>query len=64
MAPRARYDGPYLEVNVFDPLTGEKLDTVKRGGLLSNDVPAKTRDELLEGEDWTEVKDPSTAKKD
>lgn len=63
MAPRARYDGPYEEVNVFDPYTNEKLDTVKRGGLLSADVPAKTRDELLSSEDWTEVKDPSGSSK-
>lgn len=59
MAPRARYDGAHEEVRVIDPYTNEQLDVVKRGGLLSTDVPAKVRDDLLSREDWSEVKDPS-----
>lgn len=60
MPGRARYDGPYLEIDVFDPENpNRKIDTVKRGGLLSASVPAAVRDDLLSREDWTEVKDPS-----
>lgn len=59
MPDRARYDGPFEEIVVIDPHTNELLDTVKRGGLLSKDVPAKVRDELLAREDWTAVKDPA-----
>lgn len=63
MAPRAKYVGPYDEVVVTDPYTNQELDRVVRGGLLSSDVPAKFRDELLTTEDWTEVKDPSGSSK-
>jgi hypothetical protein len=62
MTDRARFDGPHDEVLVIDPYTNELLDTVKRGGLLSKDVPAKVRDELLARDNWTAVKDPSGAK--
>jgi hypothetical protein len=59
MAPRARYDGPYLEVRVVDSETNQEIDVVKRGGLLTADAPAKIRDELLGREDWSQVKDPA-----
>jgi hypothetical protein len=62
MPDRARYDGPFEELLVIDPYTNELLDTVKRGGLLSTDVPAKVRDELLARDDWSAVKDPSGSK--
>ena len=58
MSKRARYDGP-SEVLVFDPeanIYAGPIDRVKPGGLLSADVPARIRDELLEREDWSEVK--------
>jgi len=58
MSKRARYDGPYEEVAVFDSEAGinsRPVDIVKRGGLLSADVPARIRDELLAGPDWNEV---------
>lgn len=63
MPERARYDGAHESVHVIHPETNELLDTVKRGGLLSTDVPAAIRDELLSREDWTSVKDTNTAKK-
>ena len=56
---RARYDGPHQDgVLVFDPeaaVHAAPIDHVKPGALLSQDVPARIRDELLEREDWTEV---------
>lgn len=58
MSKRARYDGPYEEVLVFDPedgAYGKPIDTVKRGGLLSADAPARIRDELVKSDDWSEV---------
>ncbi len=58
MSKRARYDGPYEDVHVFDSEAGIEappIDTVKRGGLLSADVPARIRDELLARDDWNEV---------
>jgi hypothetical protein len=58
MSRRARYDGPHEEVHVFDPeasVEAPPLDRVKRGGLLSADVPARIRDELLSTEWWSEV---------
>lgn len=64
MPGRARYDGPHLEVRVVDPYTNEEVDVVKRGGLLSAEAPAKIRDDLLSREDWSEVKDPSSSKKE
>ena len=62
MSKRARYDGAYEEVFVFDSEAGvhaPPIDKVKRGGLLSADVPARIRDELLGREDWNEVKQAS-----
>ncbi len=59
---RARYDGPHQDgVLVFDPeadIHAGPIDNVKPGSLLSQDVPARIRDELLEREDWTEVQHP------
>ncbi len=59
MTKRARFDGPHDEILVFDPEAGVyagPIDAVKRGGLLSVDVPARIRDELLARDNWTEVK--------
>lgn len=58
MSKRARYDGAHEEVLVFDSeasIYAPPVDTVKRGGLLSADVPARIRDELLDRDDWTAV---------
>lgn len=65
MPKRARYDGAYEEVAIFDPqadVFSGPVDIVKRGGLLSADVPARIRDDLLAGDDWTEVAGPTPAK--
>lgn len=62
MSKRARYDGPHEEVAVYDSEAGinaRPVDIVKRGGLLSADVPARIRDELLGREDWSEVQQSS-----
>ncbi len=62
---RARFDGPHDEILVFDPQAGVyagPIDSVKRGGLLSTDVPARIRDELLARDNWTEVKQPDQTK--
>jgi hypothetical protein len=69
MSKRARYDGPYEEVAVYDSEAGVEsrpIDIVKRGGWLSADVPARIRDELTAGPDWTEIQQTSgsTTKKD
>jgi hypothetical protein len=69
MTKRARYDGPHTEVAVFDSEAGiyaDPIDIVVRGGLLSADVPARIRDELLQSPDWAEVKqsDQSSTKSD
>lgn len=59
MTKRARYDGPHEEVAVFDSEAGVYADpvaVVQRGGLLPADVPARIRDELLQSEWWSEVK--------
>jgi hypothetical protein len=63
MTDRARFDGPTDDIVVIDPVTNELLDHVQRGGLLSKDVPAKVRDELLARDNWTAVKDPSGSSK-
>lgn len=66
MSRRARYDGPHLEVAVFDPkgtVYDGPIATVERGHLLPAETPAYIRDELLAREDWTEVKDPGTPAK-
>ena len=55
MSKRARFDGPHDAVHIFHPETNEHLDTVQRGGLLSADVPAAIRDELLQRDNWSEV---------
>lgn len=64
MSQRARYDGAYEEVFVYDPETGNQVvvDTVKRGGLLSKDVPARIRDSLLDTPEWTAVDGPGSSK--
>lgn len=69
MSKRARYDGPHEEVFVFDPedergVYGAPIDTVKRGGLLSADAPARIRDELIKSDDWTEVEQASGSRKE
>jgi hypothetical protein len=58
MSKRARFDGPHDDVFVFDPeasVEAPPIDHVKRGDLLSNDVPARIRDELLARDNWSEV---------
>lgn len=65
MSKRAKYVGPHPEVDVYDPHTGEKVDTVRHNGLLSKDAPAYVRDSLIvdgdksEFSDWKEVADPA-----
>lgn len=59
MSRRARFDGPHDDVFVFDPQApadAAPIDHVVRGGLLSTDVPARIRDELLARDNWSEVK--------
>ena len=57
---RARYTGPFNEVVVQWP-PGETRPsetqswTVKQNDWLPDDAPAKLRDELLAGADWSEV---------
>lgn len=70
MSKRARYDGPYPEVLVKWP-PGETADTeetaewtVKQGGLLPAEAPAKLRDELTASDYWSEVDQASAAKKE
>lgn len=69
---RARYTGPFSEVVVQWP-PGETRPsesqswTVQQNHWLPDDAPAKLRDELLQGPDWSEVEQPtdtSTKKKD
>lgn len=59
MSKRARYDGAHEAVDVHyppdAPIDQQESVTVKRGGLLPDEVPAKVRDELLQREDWSEV---------
>lgn len=67
MSKRARYDGPHEEVVVIDSQEGinaRPLDVVKRGGLLKADAPARIRDELTSGPDWTEVEHADSKKSD
>ena len=67
MSKRARYDGPHDEVLV-DLSEGDinrigvDYVTVKRGGLLPAEVPAKIRDELLSNPDWSPVEQASGKK--
>jgi hypothetical protein len=67
MSKRARYDGPFPEVLV-DLSEGDVNSTdhvtVERGKLLPDSVPAKIRDELLAGPDWSEVKQADQTKTD
>lgn len=69
MAKRARYDGPHPGVHVevagtYDEngvLVKEGAEFyVERGHLLPDDVPAETRDNLLDTDDWSEVKQQTT----
>lgn len=58
-AKRARYDGPFQEVQVQDSEAGiySEVYVVKRGGLLPLEAGARVRDELLQDADaWSEVK--------
>lgn len=57
MSKRARYDGGYADgVFVEDQYQeGAPVYHVKQSGLLPQDASAKLRDELLAGEDWTDV---------
>lgn len=70
MSKRARYVGPFDEVNIGWPpgaVYPEKKWTVKQGHWLPEDAPAKLRDELLRSEDWSEVEqqaDTSSKKKE
>lgn len=57
MSKRARWNGSD-EIRVFDPeasVYDPPIDTVVPGGLLSDSVPARIRDELLKRPDWSEV---------
>jgi hypothetical protein len=69
VSKRARYDGPYTEVVVHWPPgeTAETEDkqswTVKQGGLLPAEAPAKLRDELTASEFWSEVDQSSGSQK-
>jgi len=68
---RARYDGPYEEVAVFDPEAEDgvyagPVAIVKKGHLLPDDVPARIRDEFLKAANpfWSEVNQADQSKKD
>lgn len=68
MTKRARYDGPYDEVAVFDPehedgVYAGPVAVVKKGAWLPEDVRAPIRDELIATGYWSEVKQADTAKK-
>ena len=68
MSKRARFDGPYESVTILWPpgaVNPENTWTVERGHYLPDDAPAKLRDELTAGSDWTEVDySPPGAKKE
>lgn len=58
MPKRARFDGPSDDIQIYDSEEGPyaaPIATVKRGGYLPEDVPARIRDELLARDNWTEV---------
>lgn len=64
MSKRARYDGPnpvLVDLNEGDVTKAPNFVQVEPGHLLPADVPAKIRDDLLKGDDWTEVSGPSTS---
>ena len=61
---RARYLGPFEEVVIQWPpgeTVPEKKWTVKQNDWLPDDAPAKLRDELLDGPDWSEVEQQPAA---
>lgn len=65
---RARYDGPYDEVAVFDPehedgVYAGPVAVVKKGSWLPEDVRAPIRDELIASGYWSEVKQADTSSK-
>lgn len=65
MSKRARYDGPHESVLVYDSegsVYDPPIAEVKRGGLLPADAPARVRDDLTSGDDWTEVEHADGAK--
>lgn len=55
--PRVQYIGDY---DAVDLVIDGKEQTVEKGKQI--DVPAAIRDELIERDDWSEVKDPGGAK--
>lgn len=65
MAKRARYDGPWAKTRVSWP-PGETIPEyealIEKGHLLPADAPAKLRDSLVAGDDWTEVEHASGKK--
>jgi hypothetical protein len=68
MSKRARYDGPFAEVRVTWPPGAaypENEWLVKQGHQLPAEAPAALRDELVKGDDWSEVDQATpTGKKD
>ena len=65
---RARYDGPYDEVSVYDNehedgVYAGPVAVVQRGHLLPDDVRAPIRDELIKGGYWSEVNQADQSKK-
>ena len=69
MSKRARYVGPFDEVKIGWPpgeIHPQQTWLVKNNHWLPDDAPAALRDELLAGEDWSEVEQPAptTKKKD
>ena len=66
MSKRARYDGPWPKARVTWPpgeTAPEQEWLVEPGHLLPADAPAKLRDELVRGDDWTEVEHSSGQKR-
>lgn len=58
MTRRAKYNGPFEEVRVDlgeGDVNANEWATVKRGGLLPADAPARVRDSLLTTDEWSEV---------
>lgn len=69
MTKRARYDGPYEEVAVYDAehedgVHAGPVAVVQRGHLLPDDVRAPIRDELIKGGYWSEVNQADQKKSD
>lgn len=63
MSKRAKYVGPFPEVRVEWPpgaTAPEEFWLVAQNHLLPADAPAALRDELLAGDDWSEVEQSTT----